>query len=193
MAFAIDSDSICVGLKKANGAIAIKTHVLKHGETHTQLLIPLIEELVTNHNFKPDHLLTTCGPGRFTNVRILLATAFGLSQGYDCLLITPSCFDLVEQEYPGAVVAIMSGRGDYFCKNLQTDEEYVSADVLAHGVVTDDAEILAKDLVHATWYVEKLLKHADVFEIVDEIKAHYVKLPLFKTVEDQSKARKRPS
>ncbi|NLT58435.1 MAG: tRNA (adenosine(37)-N6)-threonylcarbamoyltransferase complex dimerization subunit type 1 TsaB [Clostridiales bacterium] len=52
------------------------------GYTHSEVLLPLIEQLLQNARCTPDQIdgiAVTCGPGSFTGIRIGVATAKGLA------------------------------------------------------------------------------------------------------------------
>lgn len=198
MAFTLDAKTISCGYTQSSGGYRIATYELKPGETHAQELVPFIEKVLGEAALTPHVILTTRGPGRFTNVRIVLATAFGFSQGYGASRVTPTCFEVVSCEYPHAYVAIMSGRGDYFCKDLATGKESVNdaADLntdQSRELVTDDSTIPHKLLIDSKWLCERLLMYANKFSRDDVNEAHYAKIPQFKTVEDQKKGRESAS
>ena len=60
------------------------------------------------------------GPGSFTGIRLGIAYAKGLGIGLNIPVVPISAFELYLAESPDAIVAIESGRGDFFvaAKNL---------------------------------------------------------------------------
>lgn len=75
----------------------------------------------------PKKILTLAGPGPFTQLRILIATAKGLASGFDaeCCLIPAFTFLEHTIEQKNIIIALKTNRGDYFTYNTHTQDQYL--------------------------------------------------------------------
>ncbi len=116
----IDSSSIsgCAGVQ-IDGKIVADGFV-NNGLTHSQTLLPLINEVLNKANLKAkdiDLIGITKGPGSFTGLRIGMATAKGLAAVYDTKCVAISTLEAIAQTadvYNGIICAVMDAR----CKQV---------------------------------------------------------------------------
>jgi tRNA threonylcarbamoyladenosine biosynthesis protein TsaB len=92
------------------------------GRGHAEWLVPWIAELVDHQ--KVDHILTGCGPGSFTGVRVAIAAARGLGlawtvpvHGVNSLALIASASSISDDH----LVAIEGGHGELFLQTFQVD------------------------------------------------------------------------
>lgn len=87
--------------------------ILENGQTHAGVLVPFLISVMNNR--KPKIITTTTGPGSFTSIRVLLATAIGFKMGYKATLFCPNTLEVLAHSYPNHVPTLDSFRGDFFC------------------------------------------------------------------------------
>ena len=143
--------------------VASDTQAMARG--HAAMLTPMIEKALRDKAWRPsdlDLLAVTIGPGSFTGVRIGIAMARGLAMTLripiagiattDALLLGAATADRARDE-DMIVVAIESGRGDYFMALPDTAPFAATAPTLATRLndrrvilIGDGAQRLAGEL-----------------------------------------------
>lgn len=76
-------------------------------------LLPSIYRLLARAGKKPDSIVVTEGPGRFTGLRLGLTIGAGLSSAFSARFYLLSCFDIIKSQIPydkKAVLAISGPR-----------------------------------------------------------------------------------
>ncbi|MCB1050062.1 MAG: tRNA (adenosine(37)-N6)-threonylcarbamoyltransferase complex dimerization subunit type 1 TsaB, partial [Acidobacteria bacterium] len=83
---------------------------------HSENLLPELQRL--SHQFgRPQQLGVITGPGSFTGIRIGIATAMGLSTGWQIPLYAIDHFSLMAPLAPeDATLAVPAGRNRFYCK-----------------------------------------------------------------------------
>lgn len=114
LAFDTASSSGAVAIMR-DGLVIAQTQ-LNIGLTHSEQLLPAIDDLMTITGSKMDEMdaiAITCGPGSFTGLRIGFSTAKGMALGLGKPLIPVSTLDVLAQNglgVVGLVVPIMNAR-----------------------------------------------------------------------------------
>ena len=85
---AIDTSSDICGVALLEDAILIDDNSLKNGKTHSENLMPLIDEILKRNKISlGDINLIACvvGPGSFTGIRIGVSTVKAIAEVYNRL------------------------------------------------------------------------------------------------------------
>ncbi len=88
---ALDASGIVATVAIASEEEIIAEYTIKHKKTHSQTLLPMIDEVMkfTELNIKDiDYIAATNGPGSFTGLRIGAATAKGLAQARNIPIVS---------------------------------------------------------------------------------------------------------
>lgn len=138
LAIDASTDKASVAVKQGNELFCLEQDSVK---THAQLLLPMIERLMTQANLQLnqlDGIVFGCGPGSFTGLRIACSIAKGLAYAHGLNLIPVSCLSALawaarEQEQYSSlpVLAVIDARMNelywaYFAPGLFTAEEQVT-------------------------------------------------------------------
>lgn len=118
---ALYSDSHCcqVGLFTPSN-IFYEEQILNTNITQANILISLLQTIYQKAENPPiDVIIAPKGPGSFTSIRVLLATAHGLTMGHQAQLFCPDHFTIFEHYHRNVIkksiiVALSSRCGDYF-------------------------------------------------------------------------------
>ena len=79
---ALDSTAVSASVALCDGEHLLAEYTIENGNTHSENLLPMVEELLNKFNLTPkdiDLFACTAGPGSFTGVRIGVATIKGLA------------------------------------------------------------------------------------------------------------------
>ena len=79
---ALDSTAVSASVALADGERMLGEILIEHGNTHSETLLPTIEQLLSRFSMTPgdvDLFACTAGPGSFTGVRIGVSTVKGLA------------------------------------------------------------------------------------------------------------------
>jgi tRNA threonylcarbamoyladenosine biosynthesis protein TsaB len=149
----IDTSTERLDISIATDTGAIHEHSIQSGFTHTQRLMPTIEQLLKEADVTPKMLdLIVCakGPGSFTGLRIGMATAKGLRVATNAMLVsipTLDAYAFAFTWFPGTVIPVIDARRNrVYCavyKNGKRIGGYsdISAEELS-GLVDGDAKCL---------------------------------------------------
>jgi tRNA threonylcarbamoyladenosine biosynthesis protein TsaB len=88
---ALDASGIVATVAIASEEEIIAEYTIKHKKTHSQTLLPMIDEVMkfTELNMNDiDYIAATNGPGSFTGLRIGAATAKGLAQAINIPIVS---------------------------------------------------------------------------------------------------------
>ena len=113
---AIDSSAVCASAAIAENGRVKAEYRAENGLTHSQTLLPMIDEIMKMLRLTADDLdavAVTCGPGSFTGLRIGSATAKGICLAADKPLIeipTLEAMAYAHHEFPGYAAPIMDAR-----------------------------------------------------------------------------------
>ena len=93
----------------------IAEYTLRDRRTHSEKLLPLVDKVLTDSKTSLEELSgisVVNGPGSFTGLRIGIATAFGLSTGYDIPLVGVSSLDVLANQRPiiGLICPVLDAR-----------------------------------------------------------------------------------
>jgi len=97
LALETSTDACSVALE-CDGEVFSEHHIAP--QKHAQLLLPMIEKLLSNAGLKPadlDGVAFGCGPGSFTGVRIAAATTQGIAFGSEIGVIPVSSLHALAQ------------------------------------------------------------------------------------------------
>lgn len=113
---AIDSSAVCASAAVADDGRVKAEYRAENGLTHSQTLLPMIDEIMKMLHMTADDLdavAVTSGPGSFTGLRIGSATAKGICLAADKPLIeipTLEALAFSHYEFPGYCAPIMDAR-----------------------------------------------------------------------------------
>ena len=113
---AVESSGMVAGVAIAREGKLMGEYFLDHQRTHSQHLMPLIDQLLRSLDIKPsdiDIFVAAKGPGSFTGLRIGIATVKGLAQAVDKPVLGVATLDglaynLLSRE--GLICPIMDAR-----------------------------------------------------------------------------------
>ena len=83
---ALDTSSIVASVAVMDDDILLGEYTLNHNKTHSQKLVPMIQQLLSNLELEPcdiDIFAVSKGPGSFTGLRIGIATAKTMAYALD--------------------------------------------------------------------------------------------------------------
>ena len=113
---AIESSSMVASAAIVNDDILVAEYTVNHKVTHSQTLLPMIDEILTmtqTDKSSIDAIAVSGGPGSYTGLRIGSATAKGLGMALDIPLIHVPTLDAMAYNvygYAGLVCPIMDAR-----------------------------------------------------------------------------------
>lgn len=113
---AIESSSLVASAAIVNDDILVAEYTVNHKVTHSQTLLPMIDEILTmtqTDKRSIDAIAVSGGPGSYTGLRIGSATAKGLGMALDIPLIHVPTLDAMAYNaygYAGLVCPIMDAR-----------------------------------------------------------------------------------
>lgn len=115
---AIDTSSIVATCAILDDDKILAEYILNHKMTHSQTIMPMIEQVLDSLNLKPtdiDVYAAAKGPGSFTGLRIGIATIKGLAHATSKAVVGVSTLDALAFNLPfseGIVVPMMDARRD---------------------------------------------------------------------------------
>ena len=147
---AIDSSGLTASVAVMTDGILAAEYTVNNKKTHSQTLLPMIDEIMKTEGMKPEDLdciAISCGPGSFTGLRIGSATAKGLGLALDKPVAEVSTLQALAYNLYGnegcVICPIMDARrqevytGAYeFVKDTNGDKEhYVMRTVISERAV----------------------------------------------------------
>lgn len=159
-----DICSVCV--YEENNVIALKE--LKNGKTHSENLMPLIDELLKESNLKLNEinaLACSVGPGSFTGIRIGISAIKAISEVTKLPVIGVTSLEALaaNEEENGIVCTIIDARndqvyaglfndkkllGDYFADDINIILENVKKDFNSKILFIGDGATLHKEKIY---------------------------------------------
>lgn len=112
----IDTSTLTGGVALLKGRQLVGESVLNIRTTHSERLLPALEQLLLDANIEPEDLqviAVVTGPGSFTGIRIGVATGKGLSYalGHPLVGVTAlEAFGWQFKYYPGIVIPLIDAR-----------------------------------------------------------------------------------
>ncbi len=100
---ALDTSSIVASVAVMNDDILLGEYTLNHNKTHSQKLVPMIQELLSSLELEPsdiDVFAVSKGPGSFTGLRIGIVTAKTLAYSLDKPVIGVPTLDVLAHNIP---------------------------------------------------------------------------------------------
>jgi tRNA threonylcarbamoyladenosine biosynthesis protein TsaB len=137
------------GLLRSDGEVFEARHDPREGERpgHATQLLALADAALAGAGLAPgevDRVAVGVGPGSFTGLRIGIATARGLAQGWDCELVGVSSLRAlaVGVDAPEVAAVIDARRGEVFAAAWRAEEELLApAAVAPEALATALAEL----------------------------------------------------
>ncbi|WP_202708697.1 tRNA (adenosine(37)-N6)-threonylcarbamoyltransferase complex dimerization subunit type 1 TsaB [Sporosalibacterium faouarense] len=115
---AIDTSSIVATCAIMDDEKLIGEYILNHKRTHSQKIMPIIEEILSSCDLKPEDIdvyAASVGPGSFTGLRIGVATVKGLAHAMNKSVVGISTIEALAFNIPyseGIIVPMMDARRD---------------------------------------------------------------------------------
>lgn len=115
---AIESSGMTASVALATEEKIIGEYTVNYKKTHSQTLLPMIDELLTftqQDLHELDAIAVSAGPGSFTGLRIGCATAKGMALALDKPVVTVPTLDAMAynfQNYDGIICPMMDARRD---------------------------------------------------------------------------------
>ncbi|MCD7905722.1 MAG: tRNA (adenosine(37)-N6)-threonylcarbamoyltransferase complex dimerization subunit type 1 TsaB [Clostridiales bacterium] len=126
---ALDSSGLAAGVSLVNEEKVLGEFFMNHKKTHSQTLMPLLENMLKVLEFNKrdiDFTAVTSGPGSFTGLRIGMAAAKGLSAALNKPLITVPTLDVLAYSLEGRgelIVPVMDARRGQVYYSIYKQEE----------------------------------------------------------------------
>lgn len=95
---ALDTSSIVASVAVMNDGILLGEYTLNHNKTHSQKLVPIIQQLLSDLELEPfdiDLFAVSKGPGSFTGLRIAITTAKAMAYALDKPIIGVPTLDIL--------------------------------------------------------------------------------------------------
>ncbi len=135
----------------------LKERTINEGRTHSETLMPLIDDVMTGHSMKDiDVISISYGPGSFTGVRIGVATVKGLALPFNTPVIGVSALEAAAMNfisYDAVICPAMDARRNQFYTALFWAENGTVSRI------TDDAALQSDE-------IEKILLKYDKERII---------------------------
>lgn len=115
---AIESSGMTASVAIATEEKIIAQYTINYKLTHSQTLLPMIDEIVkfTNQDIKEiDYFAVSAGPGSFTGLRIGSATAKGMALALDKEIVTVPTLEAMAynfMNYDGVICPMLDARRD---------------------------------------------------------------------------------
>lgn len=115
---AVDTSTIVATCAVIDDNKLLGEYILNNKRTHSQKIMPLIHDLLSNLQFKSEDIdvyAASVGPGSFTGLRIGIATIKGLAHVHDKPVIGVPTIDALAYNFPhsnGLIVPIIDARRD---------------------------------------------------------------------------------
>jgi len=170
LAFFVTSTA-CYGAIETPAGRILDTHILGT-DSQSAALVPFLQKLINcAGNPTPTILIAPKGPGSFTNLRVTLATAQGLSIALPmAVCYAPTFFDILLYAMPNQSYAVIdSKRGDYFVK--AKDSKAKDAAAPTEALILTPEAFLDFQNAHNDWQmiVEPDLLNTDVPVLTNNI------------------------
>ncbi|MDP2901814.1 MAG: tRNA (adenosine(37)-N6)-threonylcarbamoyltransferase complex dimerization subunit type 1 TsaB [Methylovulum sp.] len=142
----------CSAALAINGIITERYAVA--GNTHTKLILPMIDALMTDAGLSPgdlDGLAFGCGPGSFTGVRIATGVIQGIAFGLDLQVVPVSTLRAIAQDYfdhqdsQVAFVAMDARMGEIYWGVYRRDNQGF-AQLIGEEALSPATQIVCPDL-----------------------------------------------
>lgn len=118
----VDSSAVTASAALTEDGRVIKSEFINKGLTHSETLLPLIENVMEGCAYKRlDAIAVTAGPGSFTGVRIGVATVKGLAFPCDIPCISVSTLEAIAYNFideKAVICAVMDARRMQFYNAL---------------------------------------------------------------------------
>ncbi len=118
----VDSSAVTASAALTEDGRVIKSEFINKGLTHSETLLPLIENVMEGCAYKRlDAIAVTAGPGSFTGVRIGVATVKGLAFPCDIPCISVSTLEAIAYNFTdenAVICAVMDARRMQFYNAL---------------------------------------------------------------------------
>ncbi len=118
----VDSSAVTASAALTEDGRVIKSEFINKGLTHSETLLPLIENVMKGCAYKRlDAIAVTAGPGSFTGVRIGVATVKGLAFPCDIPCISVSTLEAIAYNFTdenAVICAVMDARRMQFYNAL---------------------------------------------------------------------------
>ena len=118
----VDSSAVTASAALTKDGRVIKSEFINKGLTHSETLLPLIENVMEGCAYKRlDAIAVTAGPGSFTGVRIGVATVKGLAFPCDIPCISVSTLEAIAYNFTdenAVICAVMDARRMQFYNAL---------------------------------------------------------------------------
>lgn len=122
----VDSSAVTASAAVAEDGRIIKSEFINQGLTHSETLMPLIERVMENREYKSlDAIAVSVGPGSFTGVRIGVATVKGIAFAYNIPCIGVSTLEAIAYNFADedtVICAVMDARRMQFYNALFKSE-----------------------------------------------------------------------
>lgn len=155
----VDSSAVTASAALTDDDRVIKSELINKGLTHSETLLPLIEDVMEGYDYKQlDAVAVSAGPGSFTGVRIGVATVKGLAFPYNIPCISVSALEAIAYNFTdknAVICAVMDARRMQFYNALfkaengnitrLTEDRAISLDDLRKEISAYDNVIIAGD------------------------------------------------
>ena len=151
---AIEASSLVASAAIVEDDILIAEYTINHKVTHSQTLLPIIDEIITmteTDKATLDAIAVSGGPGSYTGLRIGSSTAKGIGMALDIPLVHVPTLDAMAYNaygYNGIICHIMDARRMQVYTGIYTFDSG-ELDILLEGSAIGIEELLEELKIHA--------------------------------------------
>ena len=147
----VDSSSVSASVAVTEDNRTLKESFVNNGLTHSETLVPMIEEVSGGDLSDIDLIAVTAGPGSFTGVRIGISAVKGIADALDIPCLPLSTLEAIAEplrEKDLVACAVMDARcsqvytASFYMGERLTDDRAILIDELKNDLINEKRDIM---------------------------------------------------
>lgn len=177
---ALDGSGLTAGIAILNENGVLAEYNVNYKKTHSQTLLPMVEEVMNMLGIKPeelDYIAVTSGPGSFTGLRIGASVAKGLGLALDKTLVPVPTTEALAYNFQGSdylICPIMDARRNQVYYGMY---EFAQENGKAEEVVPVGADDIKNVIVKVNELGKKAVFLGDGVDVYEKTLVEAVKVP----------------